>query len=238
MKFIRYRYQVGPEYDFPEFRVELEQIALDKSCISASLKEDTAASVWRSEIDSRPFVVKRYNTQGVWHAIRRSFRQSRADNCREMTTLFTRAGIPTAANVAVIQEWLGPFKLRSWFICEFVPGEMLHDYLAEKSGRQPLESDLATLRTNVIELFEAFRLHHLSHGDLKASNILLSEDRLCLIDLDAARAHKNNRVFQRAHIKDQSRFMKNWLQQPEIHHMFEPLITSNTPKSTTQAQNV
>ncbi|MCP4011443.1 MAG: protein kinase [Proteobacteria bacterium] len=225
----RYRYQVEHQYDAPEFRKELQRIAQDNSQIESSLKEDIGATVWRSEFEGRRIVIKRYNTQGIWHAIRRSFRQSRADNCRKMAIEFTRAGIFAAPNVAVIQEWLGPFKLRSWFLCEYIPGELLHDYLSEQAVNQISATELITLKTNIIELFESFRSHHLSHGDLKASNILLLKDRLCVIDLDAARAHKNKALFRRAHIKDQSRFMKNWLRQPKIHQTLAPLINQQHP---------
>ncbi len=234
--FKRYRYRVDPVYDSPLFRKELGRIAQDKSQIESSLKEDIGASVWRSMFETRLFVIKRYNTQSFWHAIRRSFRTSRADNCRKMAIEFTRAGIFTAPNVAVIQEWLGPFKLRSWYICEYIPGKMLHEYFAEQAENKIVAADMVTLKANVVNLFEALRSYHLSHGDLKASNILLLEDRLYLIDLDAARAHKSKPLFERAHSKDRSRFMKNWLQQPDIQQMFEPLLIQQ--HSQNQAKNV
>jgi len=227
--FKRHRYQIEPRYDTPKFRRVLDNIARDESSIVASLKEDTTASVWRIEHQDQPIVVKRYNTQNLWHAIRRSFRQSRADNCRKMTTQFMHAGIVTAPNVAVIQEWIGPFKLRSWFICEFFPGKALTSYFDDQDLGLPRGTELQTLKKNVSGLFESLRKARLSHGDLKATNILLSGNQLCLIDLDAAHTHKNNNSFQRAHKKDQARFMKNWLPQADIYKMFEPLVTNSSP---------
>ena len=229
MIFKRYHYQIEPAYDTAEFRQELEQITQGNSRVVATLKEDVAASVWRSEYQTHPLLIKRYNTQGAWHAIRRSFRNSRADNCRNMARLFQQAGIHTAANVAVIQERFGPFKARSWFISEYIRGELLTRYFENQTSSSRQRVELELLKTNVANLFTFLRRHKLSHGDLKATNILLSDDQLYLIDLDAARAHKNENSFQRAHKKDQSRFLKNWLQQAEVHQLFEPLVNQGFP---------
>ena len=227
--FKRYRYRIVPEYDQPEFRRLLERIAQDQLEEKRSLKEDSAASVWRTRYNSRDLVIKRYNTQGIWHAIRRSFRKSRAENCRKMTDRFKDAGIYTAPNVAVIQEWAGPFKLRSWFICGYVEGNMLVAYFKKKGERNLTLAELTRLKSAVADLFEKLRFHHLSHGDLKASNILLSQGTLCLIDLDAACAHKNKVLFKRAHKKDRLRFMKNWQQRPDIRLVFEQLVNQPLP---------
>jgi tRNA A-37 threonylcarbamoyl transferase component Bud32 len=227
--FKRYHHQIEAAYDTAEFRQELDQIAQGNSRVVATLKEDTAASVWRSEYRSLPVLIKRYNTQGIWHAIRRSFRNSRADNCRNMARRFERAGIQTAENIAVIQEWFGPFKARSWFISELVQGEVLTRYFESQPSGSGQRVELEILKANVANLFILLRRHQLSHGDLKASNILLSDDQLYLIDLDAARVHKNANSFQRAHKKDQTRFLKNWLLQVEVHQLFEPLVNQSLP---------
>ena len=229
MIFKRYHYQIEPAYDTAEFRQELKQIAQGNSQVVAVLKEDTAASVWRSEYQSIPLLIKRYNTQGVWHAVRRSFRNSRAENCRNMARLFEQAGIHAAENVAIIQEWFGPFKARSWYISEYIRGDMLTRYFDNYTPGSEHRVELEILKANVANLFTLLRRHQLSHGDLKATNILLSDDQLYLIDLDAACAHKNKNSFQRAHKKDQSRFLKNWLQQAKVHQLFEPLVNPGSP---------
>ena len=146
-----------------------------------------------------------------------------------MVSLFTRAGIFTAPNVAVIQEWLGPFKLRSWFISEYIEGALLVHYMANQADASLPHPQLDALKANTVNLFQSLRAKQLSHGDLKASNIILSENRLYLIDLDAARAHKNKYSFLRAHQKDQARFMKNWVSNAYTQQLFEPLINQHHP---------
>jgi tRNA A-37 threonylcarbamoyl transferase component Bud32 len=227
---LSYHYRIESEYDHPDFRNLLEKISLDQSDIVCSLKEDTSASVWSITYKERSLVVKRYNTQSLWHAIRRAFRRSRADNCQRMTRAFSRAGIGVPPNVAVIQEQLGPFRARSWFICEYFSGTMLIDALGEWDVHRQDSSEFSKLKESIGGLFTKFRHHRLSHGDLKASNILWSQDSLCLIDLDAATEHLSHTQFTRAHQKDQARFMKNWQRQPNLHHIMEPLLNESITK--------
>jgi len=214
------------EFDTPEFRSVLKQIILDISATSLenTLKQDIATTIWRLEHDAQALVVKRYNTQNLWHAIRRSFRRSRARNCWDMSKIFMQSGINTPARIAVIQEWLGPFKLRSWFINRYVDGVDLDQYLyARSSHRHPEAKRIKNVYDDVVSLFKNLSIHRLAHGDLKATNILLSEDKLYLIDLDAAHQYKFWPGLKRARRKDWRRFMKNWQRQAEVQRLFETI---------------
>lgn len=187
-------------------------------------KRDIATTIWRLDYNAHALVVKRYNTRNTWHAIRRCFRRSRAKNCWEMSKVFTRSGISTPPGVAIIQEWLGPLKLRSWFINQYVQGEDLDHYLhARSSDRQPGANKIEFVYDKVRQLFENLRSHRLAHGDLKATNILLADDKLYLIDLDAAHQYKFGPGLQRARHKDWARFMKNWQYQREVQYAFKTI---------------
>jgi Ser/Thr protein kinase RdoA (MazF antagonist) len=50
----------------------------------------------------------------------------------------------------------------------------------------------------------------ITHGDLKASNLLWDADRLVLIDLDAMCQHASPAGFARAWQRDRARFLRNW----------------------------
>ena len=203
---------------------------LDTSTASLEniLKQDIATTIWRLQHDTQALVVKRYNTQNLWHAIRRSFRRSRAWNCWDMSKIFLQSSINTPDRVAVIQEWLGPFKLRSWFINQYVNGVDLDQYLyARVSDRHPEEKRIKSVYDDVSSLFENLSTHRLAHGDLKATNILLSENKLYLIDLDAAQQYNLGPGLKRAQRKDWYRFMKNWQRQAEVQRLFETIKPLN-----------
>lgn len=226
MRFCRFSIQIATEFDTQELRSWLEKIAQDNIAppLEHTLKQDIATTIWRQEYGAQILVIKRYNTQNIWHAIRRSFRRSRARNCWNMSKIFALADINTPARVAVIQEWLGPFKLRSWFVNQHINGVDLDNYLyAREPHKIPKEKQIKKVYDGINSLFENLKIHRLKHGDLKATNILLSENKLYLIDLDAAHQYNFSPGLERAQRKDWLRFMKNWRQQTEVQRRFETI---------------
>ena len=51
---------------------------------------------------------------------------------------------------------------------------------------------------------------HISHGDLKATNFIYSNDKLYVLDLDAMTRHKGRASFHKSFRKDLDRFTTNW----------------------------
>jgi serine/threonine-protein kinase RIO1 len=60
----------------------------------------------------------------------------------------------------------------------------------------------------------------ISHGDFKATNFILSNGKLFVIDLDAMREHRFRWRFRRAFRRDLKRLVQNWADRPEIEKMF------------------
>ncbi|GIT54591.1 MAG: hypothetical protein Ct9H300mP16_17510 [Pseudomonadota bacterium] len=120
-------------------------------------------------LDGKRFVIKRYNTKNLWHRVRRSVRRSRPENCWHFGHLLHGLGVPTAPAVAWIQESVGPLNARSWFISDFIEGPTCQDYLTSE-----IEFTQAKIVLHrIVEVWKTLRDHHISHGDMKASNILL-----------------------------------------------------------------
>ncbi|MDA3918382.1 MAG: hypothetical protein PF690_15610 [Deltaproteobacteria bacterium] len=63
----------------------------------------------------------------------------------------------------------------------------------------------------------------ISHGDMKADNILIHDDKPFFIDLDSMKWHKRELRFSHAWKKDMKRFMKNWKNSPEVAGLFKLL---------------
>lgn len=181
------------------------------------LKTDRTTTVAIVRCAERKLVLKRYNTKNTWHALRRLLRVSRAQNCWDLTSVFRSVGLDTANRVALIEQRMGPFKGCSWFVSEFVEGAMLLDVLhaCEDSVR------VAQLADQAIAILQVLERHRLSHGDMKATNILVCDGRLTLVDLDAARLHRSPSTHQSALSKDRTRFLKNWRDQPELWDLFQ-----------------
>lgn len=219
-----YRYTIADPANAAQIRPLLAQIAQDRCAIDHTLKNQPGSTVWLIGFKTRQLVVKRYNNLGFVHACKRAFRRSRAEHCFAISGRFSNAGIRVAAPFAVIQEYWGPIRLRAWYISERIHGEMLRDLGADWNEVTEKPAVPEAVVTAIEALFDKLRKHRLSHGDLKASNILWAQQEVWIIDLDAADSHRRQRTFARAHARDCARFMKNWQHLRQVRKAFAPLF--------------
>jgi len=182
------------------------------------LKHDGTTTVMVVGEAHRQWVVKRYNTKNRWHAVRRALRTSRAMNCWSAAWQLEAAGIDTPRPVAVLEERrLRRLKGRSYFVCEFIAGETLDRALSRRDGHR------AYLVERAASIVRRLRRHRIAHGDLKATNFVVRDDRLYLVDLDAMKQGPGPAV-DAALSKDQQRFMRNWADDPTLSREFEALL--------------
>ena len=161
---------------------------------------------------TRKILVKRYNTKNFWHRVRRNFQRSRAVNCLKMASEFSGYGVLVPRTLAVVEEHFGPLAGRSWYVSDYVEGETLLDWVSNKraTGLTPVVLD------QVMAFFEVLLRNRLTHGDMKATNLIVSGDRVYVIDLDAARQHRTHSSHVRGLAKDKSRFLRNWDAFPDL----------------------
>ena len=66
------------------------------------------------------------------------------------------------------------------------------------------------LEHQVVRLFDILWGSHVTHGDMKATNFIVTDEQLQVIDLDAVRWHGAEKSFLKAFRRDLQRFMDNW----------------------------
>ena len=116
-------------------------------------------------------------------------------------------GIAVAPPVAFIQEYLGTgLKGGSWYLSEFVVGPSCLDHLPTIDD----ETVQAQRLEQIIDTLKKIWNRHITHGDLKGSNILLPQDQAVLLDLDAMKQHEDEEAARRHIGKDVERFLLNW----------------------------
>lgn len=182
------------------------------------LKQGNTCTLWVARVDQRMLVVKRYNIKGVAHRISRAFRPTRAAASWKNAHRLDMYGILTARPVALVEERWGPLRGRAWYISEYVPGDNA-SALCSQPGADSTDVRLAA--GSVAALLQQLAHCRISHGDMKASNFILSADGAVVIDLDAMREHASDSVFQRLWQRDLNRFMRNWEGCPEIAAFFK-----------------
>lgn len=169
-----------------------------------ALKLGGSATVAVVDAGGQPVVLKRYNMKSLGHRLKRCWRQSRAAQSWREGHRLRFLGIPTPEPLAMRECRWGPLRGRAYLVNEYLGGQ---DILARLNPAEPLpEQELA----EILRIFNGLVRHRISHGDLKGNNVLWSEGRYLLIDLDATRQHDCDRSFRRAYAVDRARFLRNW----------------------------
>ena len=209
----RKRYFIASDYkqDLPLTHKKLDA----KIKASFVFKDDKTTTVIKFEVGSQSLVLKRYNPRSSIHKFKRALRRSRAVRCWEMSHVFARAGLNVARPVLMFEDRLGLVCKDTYFANEFMQGSELLDALPKMTDAE--KSKVVKALKHSLDVMKSFRL---SHGDMKATNLLWVNEELYFIDLDAASQHKSNRGWLRANRRDKKRFLKNWQSQPELLELF------------------
>ena len=181
------------------------------------LKKGNTATIALVEGPAGPLVIKRYNIKGYKHLVSRLFRKSRAWISWANTFRLEFLGISTLKPVALIEERFGPLRGRAYFITEFVEG---------KDATSLVDQDDPKAVSSIVEILNGMSEAGVSHGDLKASNFLLTDQGAVLLDLDSMKEHNQVAVQARAQAKDRERFMRNWATAPILEKRFADLLQS------------
>lgn len=149
-------------------------------------------------------VIKRYNRKGWGHALSRAWRPSRAWHSWLAGHRLAFYGIATPRPLAMIEERLGPLRGRAFLVNAYCPGGNLLDIL------DPAEAPSPAQQAALLGLFRRLADVKITHGDLKATNLLWHDGAVVLIDLDAMTCHRSAAAFGRAWRRDRARLLRNW----------------------------
>jgi RIO-like serine/threonine protein kinase len=175
------------------------------------IKDHGPTTVWEITIDLHRCIIKRYNRKTPAHGIRRFFQRSRAKNCWLQAQALANIGVAVAPPIAWVQKKTLGLKCDSWLISERVDGDDCHTTFENRKQEGSLL--MANIVNTLVKLWRA----GYSHGDLKATNILIANGNPVLIDLDATQHHRSRFFARRRITRDLRRFLKNWQTEPLIH---------------------
>jgi tRNA A-37 threonylcarbamoyl transferase component Bud32 len=191
--------------DAPDALVEGQQLV--------RLKSGNTCTVSLAEINGRKLVVKRYNIKSFWHWLGRCWRPSRAAKSWANAHRLSMYGIATAAPVALLERRFGLLRGKAYFLAEYIQAPNVADILQDASISQERKKSVLEA---VAKLMYKLMLLQIVHGDLKASNIHIDGKQPVLIDLDSLQEYKRKARFEKNHVRDLKRLLKNWENQPEV----------------------
>ena len=170
------------------------------------LKRGNTATVVKTAGDNGDWILKRYNIKSFWHGLSRCFRPSRAMISWQSAHRLKLLGIATPQVLAMRENRSGFLRREAYLFSQCADGYDLKAWLLKQKD---IEAPV-WLGHQIVRLFDILWGSHVTHGDMKATNFIVTDELLQVIDLDAVQWHGTEKSFLKAFRRDLQRFMDNW----------------------------
>ena len=175
--------RIFEHHDMAEFMTRLDDV-MEAGEI---LKRGNTCFVSRIQVLGRDVVVKRYNYKGLWHSLRHTLKGSRAKKCWLFGHRLKWLEIPVAKPLGYIELRHCGIIQQSYILNDFIDGRNIRDYVNQPDLDENIREQV---RAKTFALLGQLVEHRITHGDLKATNILICDDQPVLIDLDSMKYHR------------------------------------------------
>jgi tRNA A-37 threonylcarbamoyl transferase component Bud32 len=189
------------ETKLPVFIEELDKL-MDKGQI---LKNGNTCYVSRLMLNGQDVVIKRYNHKGFIHSLRHTIKKSRARRGWLQGHRLRMLHIATPKPLAYIELLNKKLIWKSYLVTEYINGQKLYDFLQDSNVTKGQHSIIIQ---QIKGLLDKMGKYHITHGDLKHSNILVTDNGPVLTDLDGMKAHSLDWTYKSRRTKDLQRFIK------------------------------
>ena len=208
--------RVNPDACDAAQAAELENISSSPPNDLIICKDGSRSLVGKHTLDDgTECVLKYYYPKNLAKRINYGLRGSRAMRSWIAAKVFSRLGIPTAAPM-MIHEQKGAVGItikQSFLACHLASGIPLSD-VSDESALQKIAPQLKAA-------FETMTSYRISHGDLKANNIIVDDDhKIRFIDLDGTAILSSEKTWADLWKRDRKRFLKNWSEGSFAHQLF------------------
>ena len=180
------------------------------------IKNGNTCTVAITQIGDLKIVIKRYNIKSFWHGVSRALRQTRAAASWANAHRLGLLGIATAKPIALIETRSLGLRGKAYFLAEYIDAPDAAEFFNNTNNK----GHRAAAIKNIATLFYKLYLLQISHGDMKATNIKLQNNKPVLIDLDSMRQHSQATPALQAHVRDLRRFMQNWQSDASLYNAF------------------
>ena len=185
------------------------------------LKNDDTSYVSHVRWNGKDVVVKRYNHRGFIHSLRHTIKKSRARRGWFYGHWLRTLDIATPRPLAYAEHHKWLLLWESYLVTEYVQGQNLYYFL---QNANTAEEEQSKKIKQVFETLDKMGEYRISHGDLKHSNILITENGPVLTDLDAIKAHKLNWTYEIRRVKDLKHFLRKTDISSEVNSYCRKLI--------------
>lgn len=182
------------------------------------LKLEQSQLVLKQSSDIGFLTARLYRNFTAKQLINYSLKQNPAYRAWRYAHYLRNQGFATAEPLAyMVQRKIG-FSVKAWSICRFDQGLSCDDYFVHSPSFTPAMINTAFA---IASLFKKLRKYQMSHGNLKATNILITENKPSLINLDSMKYHADKSKAEKYWRRDIERFMENWRERYDIYKQFK-----------------
>ncbi len=192
------------ELDIDHFKEFLKDIDSTMTG-SALIKDGGATKVANLHINGEDYILKRYNWRGWRKGLRYMIKGSRARHVWFYGHLLNSIDVGSPGPVCWLEKVRKNIVRESYVLTKYVNGITLFEYLRAHAHSA---QDKQNLLNKMKEVFQKLFSYRITHGDMKRSNVLVVNNNICLIDLDATALNRNSFIYKIRKGRDLKRFLE------------------------------
>jgi tRNA A-37 threonylcarbamoyl transferase component Bud32 len=186
------------------------------------LKTGDATCVSNITWNNKNIVVKRYDNKGFIHSLRHTIKKSRAYKGWLYAHFLGTLDIDTPKAFAYIERRRGLLIWKSYLVTQYIEGENLWNFMRDDNVTERRKMDVIQQVVKMLDRMWDFRI---THGDLKHTNVLITQNGPVLTDLDGMIVHRWELLYRKKRAKDVKRFIRKTDISPELHDYCKLLIS-------------
>jgi tRNA A-37 threonylcarbamoyl transferase component Bud32 len=175
--------------------------------------------------NNKNIVVKRYDHKGFIHSLRHTIKRSRARKGWLYANFLGALDIATPRALGYIEQRRGLLIWKSYLITEYTEGQRLWHFLRDDDVTENQKMDSLQ---QVVKLLDRLWKSRITHGDLKHTNILITQEGPVLTDLDGMFVHRWELLYRNKRAKDIERFLRKTNISPALSIYCKLLVSSST----------
>lgn len=181
------------------------------------LKDDSVSTVVAVPFNASRLVVKQYHFKNVFKFLKRSVRRSYAQKTWNNALFLSEIGIQTVKPVALIEDRLLFFKIRSFFVGTYIPGQEAPIFF---NNPCKAEDERRTAAQRIVDSLCDFHSRGVFIGDTKGYNIIVGRDAVCWVDLEALSRPWLKWLQSRKAMRDWRVLFYNWKDNDSAQQLF------------------
>ncbi len=227
------RYKHWHIYYSPKLNLEwlrdllVHEVPLSRKESDNVLASDDSSAILKLESDSGFVAARYYFKSTLKKKISSTVRQSEACVSWFYGHHLMVNQIRTPAPLAMMEERKIGVCLRSWYLSESDDSIDCESYYVHNQSITPA---MANIVSAIVDLFISLRECHLSHGNIKAGNILISPTGPSLTGNEKMAFHANARKAEKMFRYDIETFMDSWDEKYSVYKHFKQAFLKRNVK--------